>query len=65
MLDRDLSEFDAFRLPHGLDPSDDIFRPADPGDIAHTDRIFFAVRPPPVTASAFPGSLGICATNTG
>jgi len=52
MLDRDLLEFDAFRLPHGLDPSDDIFRPADPGDIAHTDRIFFAVRPPPATASS-------------
>lgn len=50
MFDRDLLELDAFHLPHGLDPSDDIFRPADPGNTAHADRIFFAVQPPPFTA---------------
>jgi 2'-5' RNA ligase len=52
MLDRDLLEFDAFHLPHGVDPQDDIFPPADPGDATHADRIFFAVQPPQATASS-------------
>jgi 2'-5' RNA ligase len=52
MLDRDLLEFDAFHLPHSPDLSDDTFRPADPGNTAHADAIFFGVQPPPFTASS-------------
>jgi 2'-5' RNA ligase len=52
MLNRDLLESGAFRLSHGFDPSDDMFQPPDNGNTAHADRIFFAVRPPPFTASS-------------
>jgi 2'-5' RNA ligase len=52
MLDRNLLNRDAFNPPHGSEPSDDIFWPADPGNAANEDRIFFAVQPPPFTASS-------------
>jgi 2'-5' RNA ligase len=52
MLNRDLLEFDALPFSYGFDPSDDIVQPVEPGDTVHKDRIFFAVRPPPFTASS-------------
>jgi 2'-5' RNA ligase len=52
MLNHDLLKRDALAPPHDFEPSDDIFRPADPGNAAHEDKIFFAIQPPPFTASS-------------
>lgn len=52
MFNRDLLKSDVFRPRRGLEPPHDVSRPIDPGDTAHADTIFFAVQPPPFTASS-------------
>jgi 2'-5' RNA ligase len=52
MLDRDLARRDPRPPWRGSDPSDDFLQPAGPRTTAPADRIFFAVRPPPATASS-------------
>jgi 2'-5' RNA ligase len=52
MLNRDLLTHDAFRPRRGFDPSDDGFQPAEPGQSTPSDRMFFAVQPPPATVSS-------------
>src|SRR5262249_1438394 len=50
MLNRDMLKRNDFGPPHGFEPSDDSFRPVDPGNAAYEDKIFFAIQPPPFTA---------------
>ena len=52
MLKRDLLEDDVFLPPNAFDPPDDVFQPAEPGNSVRADTIFFAVQPPPFTASS-------------
>jgi RNA 2',3'-cyclic 3'-phosphodiesterase len=52
ILNRDLLNHGASHSPRGFDPSDDFFHAADPGDTARAGTIFFAVQPPPFTASS-------------
>jgi 2'-5' RNA ligase len=52
MFNRDLLQQDAFPSPRGLGPPDDIFQQPAPGPAGPGDRLFFAVRPPPTTASS-------------
>lgn len=52
MLSRDLLQSDAFRPSGSVRPAEPVCRALDPGDTAHADTLFFAVQPPPFTASS-------------